>query len=98
MLVIARSIARARGIVPVDVRKQPTSITYDRSEEVALERSGTGRRARRFAQADLARAIRAAKQEQIEIAEIRIEPDGTILIVPGIPNSMASSGPNPWDE
>lgn len=60
----------------------------------------TSRRSRgpsRFTQADVARAIRAAKKENLEIAAVRIEPDGTILIVPGAPPAVRSSEPNPWD-
>ncbi|KAB2941621.1 MAG: hypothetical protein K8F92_11060 [Hyphomicrobium sp.] len=52
----------------------------------------------RFTQSDLARAIRAAKQEKLDIAAIRIEPDGTILIVPGTPQSVAHLEPNEWDD
>ena len=51
----------------------------------------------RFTQADLARAIRAAKKEKLEIAAIRIEPDGTILIVPGSPRSVADLEFDEWD-
>jgi hypothetical protein len=42
--------------------------------------------------------MRAAKREKLEIAAIRIEPDGTILIVPGPPQSVPNSEGNPWDE
>ena len=52
----------------------------------------------RFTQADVARAIRAAKKEKLEIACIRIEPDGTILIVPGTPKFAARSADvDEWD-
>ena len=36
-------------------------------------------------------------REKIEIAAIRIEPDGTILIVPGTPAAVAQPEANPWD-
>jgi hypothetical protein len=52
----------------------------------------------RFTQADVARAIRAAKKENVEIGAIRIEPDGTILIVPGSPKIVANLEANEWDE
>lgn len=52
----------------------------------------------RFTQADVARAIRAAKKEKLEIAAVRIEPDGTILIVPGTSSAVAVSEVNPWDQ
>lgn len=51
----------------------------------------------RFTQADVSRAVRAVKKEKIQIAAVRIEPDGTILIVPGTPDAVPSSEPNPWD-
>lgn len=57
------------------------------------------RRASRFTQADVARAIKAAKKENLEIACIRIEPDGSILLIPGSPIAVSSlTSPNPWDE
>lgn len=52
----------------------------------------------RFTQADLVRAMRAAKIAGIPIALIRIEPDGAIHIVPGNPQSVAASDPSKeWD-
>lgn len=60
----------------------------------------TERRARgrsRFTEADVSRAIRAVKREQIPIACVRIEPDGTILIVPGPPQDVQPSEVNEWD-
>ena len=51
----------------------------------------------RFTQADVSRAIRAAKKENVDIACIRIEPDGTILIVPGTPGPVAALEVNTWD-
>jgi len=51
----------------------------------------------KFTQADVARAIRAAKKENVDIACIRIEPDGTILIVPGTPAPVAPLEANSWD-
>lgn len=52
----------------------------------------------RFSQSDVARVLRAAKKEKFDIAAIHIEPDGTILIVPGTPQSMAHLEPNDWDD
>jgi hypothetical protein len=57
------------------------------------------RTARRFKQADLARAAKAAIRAGIEIALLRIEPDGAIVIVPKGAKSMAPSPTiNEWDE
>jgi hypothetical protein len=55
------------------------------------------RRSVRFKEADVARAIRAAQKAKLPIAGVRIEPDGAILIIPGTPEAMPSSAPNPWD-
>ena len=51
----------------------------------------------RFTQADVARAIRAAKKENLPIAAVRIEPDGTIVILPAESEAVQPS-PNPWDD
>jgi hypothetical protein len=50
----------------------------------------------RFKEEDITRAIRAAKRAKMEIAAVRIEPDGTILIIPGTPQPVQP--PNPFDE
>ncbi len=54
-------------------------------------------RGARFRQADLVRALKGAQKAELSIAYVRIEPDGTILIVPGAPEQMSHSVPNPWD-
>jgi hypothetical protein len=56
------------------------------------------RRTVKFTEADVARAIKAAQKANIRIACIRIEPNGTILIIPGTPEPVADSDRNPWDE
>jgi hypothetical protein len=43
------------------------------------------------------RVIRAAQSAKLDIAAIRIEPDGTILVIPGTPSPVQLSGLNPWD-
>jgi hypothetical protein len=60
------------------------------------------RRIGKFTAADLARALKAAQKARLPIACVRIDPDGTILIVPGPPERVAVSterndGPNDWD-
>lgn len=52
----------------------------------------------RFTQADVTRAIRGAMLATLPIAAVRIEPDGSILIVPGNRQTVASLEANPWDE
>lgn len=54
------------------------------------------RRPARFTEADLSRAIKAAKKAELPIGSVRILPDGTILVIPGQPETQAPS-PNPWD-
>ena len=49
-----------------------------------------------FRQSDLTRAIKAAQAAGLEIARIEIDPNGTIKIVPGKPESEQTE--NPWDE
>lgn len=52
----------------------------------------------RFREKDVARAIRGAQKAKISIAAVRIEPDGAILVIPGTPEPVAASAPNPWDD
>lgn len=53
----------------------------------------------RFTQADIARAVKGARKAQLEIAAVRIEPDGSITLIPGSPASVQPSpDPNTWDE
>ena len=54
-------------------------------------------RAGKFRQIDVARALKAAQKAKLQIAAVRIEPDGTILVIPGIPEAVPSSERNPWD-
>ena len=51
----------------------------------------------RFTQSDVTRAIRAALAANLEIAAVRINPDGSILIIPGTPIAVPPSEANPWD-
>jgi len=66
----------------------------DRSSIQACTKS----RAARFRQVELARAIKGAQKANLNIAAVRVEPDGTILIIPGTPETVPSSKPNPWDD
>ena len=56
------------------------------------------RRPPRFTEADVSRAIKAAQKAKLPIACVRIAPDGTILVIPGNPEPVPISTPNPWDE
>lgn len=51
----------------------------------------------RFTQAEVTRVIKATQAAKLEIAAIRIEPDGTILVIPGTPSSVSPCEVNPWD-
>lgn len=63
------------------------------SDESDMRRRGRSR----FTQADVTRAIRGAVAAKLQIACIRIEPDGTILIVPGNPSDAHPPEVNEWD-
>lgn len=54
----------------------------------------------RFTQADVKRALTAARKAKVEIAAVRIEPNGAITLIPGTPEIVAPSPqpqPNSWD-
>lgn len=55
------------------------------------------RRPAKFTEADVARALKAATRAGVQIALVRIMPDGSILLVPGTPGSVPMSNGNPWD-
>ena len=55
------------------------------------------RRSVRFTKRDLVRAVEVVRAAGLQIASIRIEPDGAILVIPGTPPPVPSSAPNPWD-
>lgn len=50
----------------------------------------------KFTQADVARVLRAAKRVNVDIACVRIEPDGSIVMVLGRPAS-SDAEINSWD-
>ena len=58
-----------------------------------------GRRTIPFTEAAGARAVKAVRRGGItEIASVRFEPDGTIVVVPGSPSAVQpSQEANPWD-
>ena len=56
----------------------------------------TVRRPVRFTKGDLKRAVEAIKATGLQIASIRIESDGAILVIPGTPPPVPCSAINPW--
>jgi hypothetical protein len=55
-------------------------------------------RAGKFRQAEVARALKGAQKANVPVACVKIEPDGSILLVLGQPPTVPSSpSPNPWD-
>jgi acetyl/propionyl-CoA carboxylase alpha subunit len=52
----------------------------------------------RFREKDVVRVIRAARKANMPLAAVRIEPDGSILVIPGTPEAVAVSPPNEWDD
>ena len=52
----------------------------------------------RFREKDVVRVIKAARKANMPLAGVRIEPDGSILVIPGTPEAVPTSAPNPWDD
>lgn len=51
-----------------------------------------------FRERDVTRAVKAAKKAGVEVARVRIAPDGTIVIDVGKPIPLAPDDqPNEWD-
>jgi len=51
----------------------------------------------RFREKDVVRAIKAARKANVTIAAVDIMPDGRIRVIPGTPESVPTSAPNPFD-
>ena len=54
----------------------------------------------RFTQPDLKHALKAAQDARVPIGSVRIEPDGSIIIVPDTPHPVsppANNNKNDWD-
>jgi len=45
----------------------------------------------------VAHTVRALKKAGLGIVAIKHTPDGTIVVIPGTPETVSSSEPNPWD-
>lgn len=52
----------------------------------------------RFREKDVVRIIKAARKANMAVAAVRIEPDGSILVIPGAPETIPYSGANPFDD
>jgi hypothetical protein len=42
--------------------------------------------------------MRAAMRAKFPVAAVKITPDGSILVIPGTPEPVSASEPNPWDD
>lgn len=56
------------------------------------------RRVARFRQTELERTVKAMRKAGLDIAAVKVEPDGTLIVIPGAPELVPPSKPNPWDE
>ena len=57
--------------------------------------SPKSRRVARCTKGDLKRAIEVVQSKGLNITQVRIDPDGSIHVITGTPQSVPSS--NPWD-
>ena len=48
-------------------------------------------------QAEIARAVKALQKAGLPVAAVKFSPDGTVIVIPGTPEAVPSSAPNPWD-
>jgi hypothetical protein len=72
--------------------------TTQHREALPPRRPSRPRRPALFTARDLTRALKAAQRAGLPIASVRIEPTGTIVILPGTPAPMAVSAErNDWD-
>lgn len=63
--------------------------------------TGVARRVRgpaRFRETDVVRIIKAARKAALPLAAVRIEVDGSIVVIPGQPESVQPSIRNPFDD
>jgi len=52
----------------------------------------------RFKQAAVAGTIKVLRKAGLGIAAVKVEPDGTVIVIPGTPEAVPSSERNPWDD
>jgi hypothetical protein len=41
--------------------------------------------------------VRVLKKAGLGVAAIKHAPDGSVIVIPGTPETVSSSEPNPWD-
>jgi len=63
----------------------------------AVTMSKNVRRSARFKQIELERTVKAMQKAGLDIAAVKVEPDGTFMVIPGMPPSVPPLVPNPWD-
>lgn len=51
-----------------------------------------------FRERDITRAVKAVAKAGVEVAQVKIAPDGTIIVLAGKPVDMTKDSGNPWDE
>jgi hypothetical protein len=59
--------------------------------------SPMSRATHRFTQREITRAVRAVVAAGLPVAQVTVDKDGRIVIVPGDPNKSASPPSNSWD-
>jgi hypothetical protein len=65
---------------------------------LAAARTKPTRRRAPSTQATIARAVKAVRKAGLPVAAIKVAPDGTVIVIPGTPEAVPSSAPNPWDD
>jgi hypothetical protein len=51
---------------------------------------------RKSRRASVVRTLKALQRAGLGVAAIKHEPDGTVIVIPGTPDAVSSSEPNPW--
>ena len=68
------------------------------SDPVAGPVLANGKRPRRRSGVtQLTRTVKALQKAGAPFAAVKMESDGTIIVIPGTPEAVPSSAPNPWD-
>jgi hypothetical protein len=55
------------------------------------------KRRARFIEAEITRILKAAAKAKVDV-RVKIAPDGSITITPGMPGELNGDAVNPWDE
>ena len=51
-----------------------------------------------FRERDVTRAVKGVTKAGREVAQVKIAPDGTIIVLAGKPADMTKDNGNPWDQ